>query len=629
MSRGASWVHSRTLRWGAVLGLVALTVGVYAPVRHHDFIEMDDPKYVTENVQVQSGLSLEGIRWALTTTHFFNWHPLTWISYMTDVQLFGVAAGPMLLTNLALHVANSLLLFWLLLRMTGAFWRSLLVAALFALHPLHVESVAWVAERKDVLSTFFWMCATWAYVSYAGRPRVLSYVLVFLFFAFGLMAKPMIVTLPFVLLLLDWWPLGRAEIGVKRLLLEKLPLLALSALSGAVTAYAQLSQGGVIELERIPVGVRITNSLISYATYLAKTLWPHSLAVYYPHPMTLRLPLAVVASVFLLAATAIAVRQHGRRPWVAVGWFWYLGTLVPVIGLLQVGLFSMADRYTYVPLIGIFLIVAWAAGEIADRAPWIRAAVSSAACLAVLGSSLLAAAQVRLWSDTARLFEHTLSVTEKNFVAHGTLGKHFLRRHRYAEAVAELERALELEPGLPDPRADLAIALAAQGRRAEAIQSYEISLRIRPDDAATHTNFGLVLAAQGETERAIRQHREALRLDPNLADAHNNLGTLLLAQNRIAEAAAEFRAALRLRPGFVFAHHNLGLTLWAQRRLAEAEEEFRQALRLDPDYVPSHKYLGLLLDALGRDEEAVPHLERARRAEPNDPYVQRALAGAR
>jgi tetratricopeptide (TPR) repeat protein len=615
-------------RWIAVVALVVLTLAVYAPVQNHEFIELDDPNYITENVHVKAGLSYDGARWALTTTHFFNWHPLTWLSHMTDVELFGIRAGPYLLVNLSLHVTNTLLLLYAMASMTGAFWRPVLVAALFALHPLHVESVAWVAERKDVLSTLFGLLAIWAYARYAERPAMARYLAVLCLLALSLMAKPMFVTLPFLLLLLDFWPLQRAQWPLGRLFLEKLPLLALVVLSCGMTVYAQVAGGSLPSFEQIPLAERITNALISYASYLIKTLWPHPLVVYYPHPLALRLPQALGSSLLLLTISAWVIRGRARRPYAVTAWFWYVGTLLPVIGLVQVGYQAMADRYTYVPLIGVFIGLAWGAAELFERARVGRVVAPVLACLVFAALTLMTWRQVAYWKDTNTLFEHTLRHTSENFVAHSMLGKHLLRQGRWPEATHQLSRALAIEPNQADAHADLGAALKGQGKAAQAIPHYLRSLELRPDHAVTHANLGLALAARGKLDRAVHHHREALRLRPDLADAHNNLGTALFAQGQIDEAASHYREALRLQPDLVFAHFNLGLALWARGNVTGALKQLREALRLAPNLAPAHKYLGLLLVQQRRAGEALPHLERALGADPDDADLQQVLRDA-
>ncbi len=612
----------------AVVALVVLTLGVYSSVPNHEFIELDDTRYITENEQVKAGLSWEGVRWAFTTTHFFNWHPLTWLSYMTVAELFGVRAGPYLLVNLSLHLANTLLLLFVLASMTGAFWRPLLVAALFALHPLHVESVAWVAEHKDVLSTFFGLLALWAYAGYARRPGLARYLPVVCLMALSLMAKPMLVTLPIVLLLLDFWPLQRTT-PFARLLLEKLPLLVLSALSCVITLHAQTAGGSVVSFDQIPLAERITNALIACVSYLIKTVWPHPLVVYYPHPLSLRLPEALGASLVLLGISLWVIRGRARRPFALTAWFWYLATLGPVLGLVQAGYQAMADRYTYVPLIGVFLGLSWGAAAVVDTVGGRRLVASALVCAWLGALTLVTWRQVNRWQSTSSLFEHTLRHTSENFIAHSTLGKHLNRQGRYADATLQLSQALEIEPDLADARADLGIALARQGQTGPAIAHYLRSLELRPDHAVTHTNLGLALADQGELDRAVRHYREALRLQPDLADAHNNLGNVLSSQGEAADAGTHYREALRLRPDFVAAHFNLGLALWQQGDAPAALRQMREALRIAPDYAPARKYVGFLLLQQGRAQEALPYLEQALRENPGDVPLQQALRAAR
>lgn len=518
-------IRGRTIL--AVLALLALTVAVYAPVGHFDFVQLDDPAYVTENPHVLGGLTLEGAAWAFTTGHAANWHPVTWLSHMLDVQLFGVAGGAHHLTSLALHAANTLLLFGLLALLTGALWRSALVAALFAVHPLHVESVAWVAERKDVLSTFFLLLTLWAYAGFvrsvgpastaagvpAGRSRRVYYALMLVAFALGLMAKPMLVTLPFVLLLLDVWPLGRmnpatgsSKAGGTRprskgrpaetrtlgavvllktawpLVREKLPLFVMAAASSVVTLVVQQRGGAVTAFEVYPFSLRLQNAVVSIAAYLRDAVWPAGLTVLYPFPPAV--PAGEVAiSLVVLAVVSLAVYRLARRePYLLVGWLWYLGTLVPVAGLVQVGVQARADRYTYVPLIGIFIMVAWGLGAIVGRQPRLRMVVSAVAASAIVGCAVSARVQAGYWRDSVALWTRATMVTlhVDEFEAHMSLGA----------------------------------ALGDQGRVNEAGDHFAEAAKLRPQSDAAHCSLGIALARSGRLPDAKRELNEALRLNP-------------------------------------------------------------------------------------------------------------------
>ena len=480
-TNSTAWsAFSGQARW-ACLALIAVNMIVYAPVWHHGFVNYDDDEYVSTNTVVLRGLTWHGASWAFTTGHAGNWHPLTWLSHMLDVQFYGLDPGPHHLTNLLFHIANTLLLFGLLHRMTGALGRSAFVAGLFAVHPLHVESVAWVAERKDVLSTLFWMLTLWAYVEYVRRPGLRRYWPVLLFFALGLMAKQMLVTLPFVLLLLDFWPLGR--VGTRpnpaggwalsrdgwattvRLVWEKLPLLALTVVSSIVTVVVHRQAAAVISLSATPLNLRVANALVSYVTYISKMLWPARLAVLYPYAQSL--PGWWVAGAFLgLMGISVAVIRAGpRHPYLPVGWLWYLGTMVPVIGLIQVGNQATADRYTYVPLIGLFIVVAWGVPDLLVRWPRRRIGLPIAAGLVILACAIAARGQLRYWEDSTTLWTRALAVTTENNIAHNNLAVSLADQGKLDEAIAHYSEALRIKPDYTKAQDNLDLALVRRGKR--------------------------------------------------------------------------------------------------------------------------------------------------------------------
>jgi len=469
--------------------LVAANLAVFAPVKDHDFITYDDYEYIVENPHVRTGLSRHNVRWALTSLYAGNWHPLTWISHMLDCHLYGLNPGGHHWNSLVLHAGNTLLLFLLLRKATGALWRSLLVAALFALHPLHVESVVWASERKDVLSTFFFLASLLAYTSYAGRPGPSRYMLTLALFALGLTAKPMLVTLPFLLLLLDYWPLQRFvpgrpgdtnSRGLICLLLEKTPFFLLSAASSVVTLAAQTGWGAV--MDDIPLSQRLTNALYAYGVYLQKTFWPHPLAFYYPHPLG-SIPLPWIAGLLLLLVllTVLSLRLSSRLPYFTVGWLWYLGTLVPVIGLIQVGAHSMANRYTYIPLVGIFLILSWGTAQIASLGSRLKSLTVFFWMCAIPCLIIVTESEVRRWKDSVTLYEHALRVTERNLVAHNNLGNVLARQGKLEEAEHHLREALKLNPQYALAHNNLANVLVKRGKILEGIRHYEEALHWRPD----------------------------------------------------------------------------------------------------------------------------------------------------
>jgi tetratricopeptide (TPR) repeat protein len=607
------------------LALIVLNVGVYAPLRHFDFVKWDDPQYVTGNPQVLAGMTWRGVAWAFTTSHGPYWHPLTWLSHMLDVQLFGLNAGGHHATSILLHIATTLLLFEVLRRATGALARSAFVAALFAVHPLHVESVAWVAERKDVLSALFWMLTLWAYGWYVRRPAVGRYLAVLVCFACGLMAKPMIVTLPFALLLLDWWPLRRVA-SWRRLAAEKIPLVACAAASGVVTFVLQRSQGALPGLDAIPLTLRAANALMSYVAYMGGMLWPTRLAALYPYPGALPEWWVVCgALLILIGMSLVAIRTARRRRYVLFGWLWYLGTLVPVIGLIQSGEQSMADRFLYIPLIGLFVIVAWGVPDLLEHWPRRRVALPVAAAIAIGACAITARAQVPYWADNLTLWERVVAVTGPNYRGEGNLAMALQDAGRESDAVAHYLEALRINPGFVDAHDNLGLVLASQGRTAEAIVHYAEALRLNPKDAAAHNNLGSVLAGQGKIDDALAHFSDAVRLKPQFPQAHNNLANALASQGRTAEAIDHYSEALRLEPSFADAHNGLGGAFIAQGRIAEAVTHFEDAVRLDPNFLPARHNLATVLAQQGRIEEATRQLETALKIDPADGTARRAL----
>jgi tetratricopeptide (TPR) repeat protein len=604
------------------LALIVLNVIVYAQVWRHDFVSFDDPQYMTENVHVKAGLTWSGVRWALTTGEAGNWHPLAWISHMLDVQLFGVQAGPQHVTNLVLHIANSLLLFGVLWRMTGALGRSAFVGALFAVHPLHVESVAWISERKDVLSTFFWFLGLWAYADYVRGGKWTRYALVFLCLALGLMSKPMLVTFPFALLLLDYWPLRRAL--TKRLILEKIPFFALVAASSVVTFFAQSRGGAVSALAALPLPSRVANAVVAYLGYVEKMLWPTRLTVLYPYSRDFgwRLGVAVVVLIAVTALAAIVARWYR---YVLVGWLWYLGTLVPVIGLVQVGIQSMADRYTYVPSVGLFIIVAWGVPDLLRALPHRRVAILSAAAVVIAVCAITARAQVQYWRDSLTLWEHAASITPGDAHVETALGSVLSEKGKLAEATALYIDALQHEPQFAEAHNKLGVVLADQGRVADAIPHYEAALRAKPSLAEAHYNLGNALTAQGKLDEAIAQYHEALRIRPEDAATHNGLGSALDDQGRIEDAIAEYQQSIRLNPQFADAHNNLGAARAKQGRTDDAILEFLEAVKLNPNQADAHYNVAVMLNGKGRTAEAVQHLQEALRLKPNHQSARQAL----
>jgi len=503
------------------LFLVAATLLCYGQVQNHDFINFDDPMYIADNPHVQSGLSRESFVWAFTTTHASNWHPFTWLSHMLDCSLYALDPSGHHLTNVLLHIVNTLLLFLLLVRLTAAFWQSAFVGALFALHPLHVESVAWMSERKDVLSAFFCLLTIWAYARYTERPNIHKYLLVIVLFAFGLLTKPMLVTLPVLLLLLDFWPLRRHKWS--RALGEKIPMFFLAGLSSAVTIMAQQHGEAVKSLDAFPMKVRTANAIVSYVGYLGKTVWPNELSVYYPHPGMPPMWQIVLSALVLICISLAAVALARRAPYLAVGWLWYLGSLFPVIGIVQVGLQGMADRYTYLPLIGLFIMIAWATPRLLPRFRHKTGLLAMSAAVILVALIMHTHYLVSRWQNSVTLFEHALQVTTNNSVAHNSLGKAFADSGRWDDAIVQYTKALAIRPDYAKAINNLGAALANQGQVGKAIEQYLKALGIEPDYAPAHNNLGVALAGQGNFQEAISRFSEAIRINPDYEDAHHNL----------------------------------------------------------------------------------------------------------
>ncbi len=556
-------VRSRTI----CLLLALLTVLVYLPVRHAGLVVFDDPIYVGDP-HVRAGMTWAGVKWAFTTWHASNWHPLTWLSHMLDASLFGPDAGKQHLVNVWIHAANALVLFVLLLRMTEKKWTSAFVAALFALHPLHVESVAWLAERKDVLSTFFGLLALLAYVRYvkstvhSPQSRV-WYAWTIGFFVLSLMAKPMLVTLPFVMLLLDVWPLGRIRVwgigaadsstrntqhATRRVLIEKLPFLALTTASCVVTFLAQRTEA-VVSLEQRPFGVRVANALVSYAEYLGKMVWPAKLAIIYPLPGQIPQWQIALAAVVLILISLLAWRVRKNAPPVLIGWLWFLGTLVPVIGLVQVGGQALADRYTYVPLIGVFIAVAYGIEVLATRWRIPAVALSAVAGVVLVGCALVTEYQLQFWQDSQKLFAHAIAVTKDNAIAHINLGVALEEEDRKPEALAEYRKAIDLEPNRFQARNNVANLLASMGLREEAFREYQEALRLNPGAAVAHINFATLLSEMGRFEEAMTEYTKAAQLEPDDPRSYYLMGKACLRHGQSAEALKHFREALQRDPG--------------------------------------------------------------------------------
>jgi protein O-mannosyl-transferase len=572
------------------LGLSAATFVAYSYVLKCGFVQIDDPSYVFENPMVQGGLTLRGVDWAMTALTSANWHPLTWISLMLDRQIYGIGPMGYHLTNLLLHIANTVLLLLVLTLMTKSLWKSAVVAALFALHPLHVESVAWISERKDVLSTFFWMLTMLAYWRYSRRPGIGGYALVVVLLALGLTAKPMLVSLPLMLLLMDWWPLGRFKGGSPwKLILEKVPLILLTAASSVVTMIAQRHGSAIIGLEELPLVPRLGNAVFAYTEYLAKVVWPAGLSFFYTPTHMISASQAMLLLLVLILISLVAMRLGKRRPYLAVGWLWYVITLVPVIGIVQVGAQCMADRYTYVPLIGIFIMLAWgvpgsmgawgygrmgAQDSHTPRRPHSHTSLFAAVSLIVVAAlGMCTARQVGYWRDDESLCGHAVRIDPMNFIAYDMLGAGLAKQGRLAEAVDQFEAALRIQPRHAQTNNNIGIALAGLGRYDEAVLHYKIALRGLPNYREAHGNLGLAYEQMGKTDDAIAEYSRALALDPRLAGIHNHVGDLLALRKEYGEAIRHFELCLEIEPANTQARLRLALALFCHGDYARAWEQ--------------------------------------------------------
>jgi tetratricopeptide (TPR) repeat protein len=604
---------------------------VYARSLAYPFTNFDDFDYVVDNRHVNTGFTLANLRWALTATYAANWHPLTWISHQIDVSLFGVDAGKLRIGSIALHCASSILLLLFLLQTTARRWASIAATALFALHPLRVESIVWVSERKDTLSTFLFLATLLAYVQYTRTRSVARYLLVLVLFALGLAAKPMLVTLPFVLLLIDYWPLNRAR--TPRLLIEKLPLFAMVIPSAIITMHAQR-----VAMRPIPLAIRLANSVVSYATYVAKMVWPSSLAVMYPYRPTVTIYAITGSVVLLVAITFVVFRFAKRAPYAIVGWLWFLGTLVPVIGFVQVGAQAMADRYTYIPSIGFTIAIVWLVADLLRNRAAMEIGIATAIVVVILATTTFV--QAGTWRDTLVLFEHAVTVTPQNPQAINALGREYLFRNEYDSAQAEFNRAIAVDPQYADaydalgstlselgdaagaernfrkaieidPQPvyyrDLGQLLATTGRVDESLATYQKSIAIKSDPEA----LAEIAAIKGDAPNAIRYFREAIEERPRAPDLHNNLAAMLAREGHDVEAMREYAAAVRIAPKQYDAHMNLGAILTRHQRPSEAMSEFQMAAQIRPGSPEPHVYVALVRAQMKQFDAAIAELRAA------------------
>jgi tetratricopeptide (TPR) repeat protein len=662
--KGQAW---RAL-WVCALLSAAILLAFW-PVLRNGFIRFDDPDYILDNPHVRSGLSWRNVVWALQSGYASNWHPLTWLSHMLDVQLFGLNAGAHHFVSLLLHIGNTLLLFLWLRRLTGAVAASAFVAAFFGLHPLHVESVAWASERKDVLSTFFFLLTLLAYTRYVetGRekqsegksenaqpgsvlllPASNFYFLSLFFFALGLMSKPMLVTLPCILLLLDFWPLARfpqfgaaSALGCCRALFyEKIPFFCLAAACSLVTLLVQ-DKSHAITIG-LPLLLRLENAIASFVKYLAKTIWPAHLAIFYPHPdaryfapvtdlahprsAQWALWILAIAALGLVAVCVLAILGRRQRPWLTTGWFWYLGTLLPVIGIIQMGSQAMADRYTYIPLIGIFICVIWGARALVPAEGMGPKMLVGAGLLALTVCGVLTRKQTMYWRDDATVFEHALAVTGDNAWAQYHLGVALGERGQYDQAMVHFQAALAADPSFGEAFCGRAYTLELMGKPKEAVEEYRAGLKLRPFNTKARHRLAALLLAQGKRDEALDQYAESLRFEPENAETHFLAGVALLGAGQLAEAEAQFSAAARLQPDYIPALDQLAQTLFREGKLPQAVARFQEVVRLDPALVEPHINLGGTLWRLGQRDAALVEFNEALRLKPAHPVAHYDLA---
>jgi protein O-mannosyl-transferase len=594
----------------AILLVLAVAL-VFGQLRTHEFLNYDDPLYVTQNEHVQKGLTFDGIGWAFRSFDF-NWHPVTWISHMLDVQLFGMNAGAHLLVSVALHAANAVLLFLLLTRMTGAVWRSGVVAALFAVHPLHVESVAWLAERKDVLSSLLLLLMLHSYVSWTRTRGRAAYGMSIVWLILGLMSKGMVITAPFLLLLLDVWPLRRMPLETLRdqiwpRVREKLPHFLLIVPAVILTVKAQHAVSAVVATTVVSPMIRLANAAIAYVTYLGKAFWPQDLGLPYPYGLVVSPTGAAFSAILLIAITAIAVSARRSKPYLLIGWLWYLGTLIPVIGLIQIGTQSMADRYTYIPLVGIFIALVWLVVDLLAATPALRPLVATVTAIAIVALAVAAHAQAAYWHDTFTLFEHSAAVVPDNYIAHQQLGNAYYTARQYDSAAPHYREVIRIKPRNFEAHFNLAMIEIAGGDTTGAVRDLTEALSIRQDERAR----AALLSLQGKPAEAIRVYQSALQKEPAAADLHNDLAAALARTGRDAEAAAEYDRALALDPALFDGHMNYGALLSRLGRNDDAVRHFTKAAALRPTSPEPLIYTALVEAGMGRNDDAIDRITRA------------------
>jgi tetratricopeptide (TPR) repeat protein len=621
----------------AIISLIALIFIIYIQVLHFGFVKIDDSVYVTQNSHVLGGLSAEGLKWAFTSTFAGFWHPITWLSLMLDAQIYGAWAGGYHLTNLLLHILSSLILFMILRRMTGSFWKSGFVAALFAIHPLHVESVAWIGERKDVLSAFWGMLTIYAYVYYVKRPGIKRYLLTSVFFFLGLMSKPMLVTMPFVLLLLDYWPLDRISFrfrpidvmtlpkksfiisktaSVRRVILEKVPLFILIIPISVVTFFAERKFGALPTMDSFPLYIRIYNALISYIRYIEKTILPINLSVYYPHPGMWPVWQVMIAGIIIILLSVWIFRKMNRYPYLTVGWLWYLGTLVPVIGFIQVGPCSMADRYTYIPIIGLFIMFAWGVPDLMRQLPYKKAVLSIGALLLVVVFSFFSWQRCKLWGDNYLLWDDVLkkydissigNFKEKQKIAfaYNFRGLGSAEKGNYRQAIEDYNVALKINSQYGESLNNRANAYGMIGQNDSALRDFAQLIIVNPKFADAYYNRGNLYLSISDLDKAINDFTEAITIDPGMADAFNNRGVAFRLKGQYEKAFADFNQALSINRMFAEAYCNRGIVYHTHKQFVPAIANFTEALKIKPQYTDAYFNRGVSFAFLGKYDDAI------------------------
>ncbi len=583
-----------------------ITAAVYWQVRGFDFIYYDDGGYVFENSHVLNGWTVDGLKWAFTTQHSRHWHPLTWLSHMTDCRLFGLNPGVHHLTSLFFHLANTVLLFMIFNRMTGALLKSALVAALFALHPLHVETVVWLSDRKDLLCTFFWLLTMWAYTHYCERPGILRYLAAFILFTLAILSKSIAATLPFVLLLMDYWPLGRfkrtraiaesgsktkefrqsrvQKVGVGRLLAEKVGFFSFAGVASLV-AVLSMHWAGNAEWWMLSTGSElIAKAPVACVIYMGKMIWPFGLMVPYPDLGKIEIWETTGALMLLTLITVFAIRWAGKRPYLLFGWLWYLVTLVPMIGLMYGAPQKIADRYTYIPLVGLFIIIVWGIEEMMKRLPNRRAVLAASAGVLLSALAIGTWVQASHWKNSVSILKHVLNLNPYNYVAMDSLGGFLAKQGKFQEATVYYYQALEIKPDYAKAHTNLGAALVRLGKPQEALHHYDAALLSDPEDWKAHYNLGNLLTEKGDLENAIIRYKEALKINPGHARSHNNMGVALIRQGKLKEATTRYTEAVRLNPDFPEAHYNLGRALEEQGDMQNAMVHYAEAVKIRPGY---------------------------------------------